>query len=137
MVLHVGVHALRSRWGQLRGSADKVAERGDASTSYLLLFYATECAIKERVLSRRGQRDTSALETTHDLRKLAKELCLPRSVSDHLAGLDRCRVTAHGGGRVALADLHQAWRYGAKLNEDDEKKAQASLLALIAWCEQD
>lgn len=137
MVLHVGVHALRSRRGQLRGSADKVAACGDASTSYLLLFYATECAIKERVLSRRGQRDTSALETTHDLRKLAKELCLPRSVSDHLAGLDRCRMTAHGGGTVALADLHQAWRYGAKLNEEDEKKAHASLQALITWCEQD
>lgn len=137
MVLHVGVHALRSRRGQLRGSAGKVAECGDASTSYLLLFYATECAIKERVLSRRGQRNTSGLEPTHDLRKLAKELCLPRSVSEHLASLDRCRISAQGAGKVALADLHQAWRYGTKLNEEDEKNAHASLHALIAWCEQD
>ncbi|WP_165906286.1 hypothetical protein [Streptomyces sp. Z26] len=38
---------------------------------------------------------------------------------------------------IALADLHQAWRYGAKLDASDEKAAQEALRALISWCEQD
>jgi hypothetical protein len=40
-------------------------------------------------------------------------------------------------GSVGLADLHQAWRYGAKLDAADEKQAQEALRALINWCEQD
>lgn len=38
---------------------------------------------------------------------------------------------------MALADLHEAWRYGAKLNAVDEKEAFAALRALITWCEHD
>jgi hypothetical protein len=140
MVLQVGAKALRRRRDELRGSADSVESHdgpGDSATVGLLLFYAAECGVKERLLIRRGQRDTTALEPTHDLRKLAKDLNLPRALGNRLDRLQSCRLHAPTAGTVALADLHQAWRYGAKLDMADEKQAQEALRALINWCEQD
>ncbi|GAA0538679.1 hypothetical protein GCM10011581_05750 [Saccharopolyspora subtropica] len=137
MVLHVGKKPLRSRRDQLRASADRVHGTRDAATVCLLLFYAAECGLKERLLDRGGHSDTSALENTHDLRKLAKDLRLPRMVSKHLERLQRCRLHRSRRNTVDVAELHQAWRYGAKLDAADEKEADAALRALISWCEQD
>lgn len=140
MVLRVGARALRKRRDQLRDFAESMSGRGapgDGATICLLLFYAAECGLKERLLVRRGQRDSSAVEPTHDLRRLAKELRLPRAVNGRLDRLQNCRLDASSGACVALADLHQAWRYGARLDARDEKEALETLLALISWCEQD
>ncbi|SPE49543.1 hypothetical protein SNS2_1230 [Streptomyces netropsis] len=121
----------------MRGSADAVAGTGDAATACLLLFYAAECGLKERLLARRGLRDSSGLEPTHDLRKLAKDLGLPRTIGARLKRLQSCRLHPPTRGSVTLADLHQAWRYGAKLDAADEKEAHETLRTLITWCEQD
>lgn len=137
MVLPVGMKALRKRRVQLRNSAELINESDDVSTACLLLFYAAECGLKERILKRRGQHDTSALQPTHDLRALAKELRLPRTVDQRLQRLRSCRLHPPTRGAVAIADLHQAWRYGAKLHAADEKEAHAALNDLIDWCEQD
>ncbi|GAA4822638.1 hypothetical protein [Streptomyces ziwulingensis] len=138
MVLQVGGKALRKRRDELKASAEAVEARGkDTATVGLLLFYAAECGLKERLLFRRGLRDSGGLEPTHDLRKLAKELNLPRALDDVLKQLGRCRLHGPGGASVALADLHQAWRYGAKLDGAGEKEAKAALQALIKWCERD
>lgn len=137
MVLQVGMKALKGRRVQLRRSADAIDGSGDSPTVCLLLFYAAECGLKERLLKRRGQRDSSALEPTHDLRDLAKELRLPPSVSRRLERLQSCRLHQPTRGSVALADLHQAWRYGAKLHGEDEKAALEALRELLDWCEQD
>ncbi|MFF9277746.1 hypothetical protein [Streptomyces griseosporeus] len=140
MVLQVGVKALQRRRDQLRDSAESVDSNsaiGDVATVCLLLFYAAECGLKERLLVRQGHRDSAALEATHDLRKLAKELRLPRVIGARLDRLQSCKMHPPTRGSVALADLHQAWRYGAKLDSADEKEAQDALRALISWCEQD
>ncbi|MEU1040392.1 hypothetical protein ACFYP4_04120 [Streptomyces sp. NPDC005551] len=137
MVLPVGVHALRKRRAELRASADAVSGRGDGASCGLLLFYAAECGLKERLLVRRGQRDTTALEPTHDLRALAKELNLPRAIDVVLNRLQSCRLGGPDAGTLALSELHQAWRYGARLHAEDEKKAQELLRGLIDWCEND
>ncbi len=140
MVLQVGAKALKRRRDELKVSAESVEAHGkgeDAATVGLLLFYAAECGLKERLLIRRGLRDTSALEPTHDLRKLAKELRLPRALDDVLSMLRSCRLHAPAGASVALAELHQAWRYGAKLDGTDEIAAKEALRALIKWCERD
>ncbi|MEV6615665.1 hypothetical protein AB0N31_17740 [Streptomyces sp. NPDC051051] len=140
MVLQVGAKALKKRRDELTVSAESVEAHGkgeDAATVGLLLFYAAECGLKERLLFRRGLRDTAALEPTHDLRKLAKELRLPRALDDLLNRLRSCRLHTPAGASVALADLHQAWRYGAKLDGTDEKEAKEALRALIKWCERD
>lgn len=138
MVLQVGVKALKKRRDELKASAESLVAHGtDAATAGLLLFYAAECGLKERLLFRRGARDSGALEPTHDLRKLAKELNLPRALDEVLRQLKNCRLHGSGGASIALADLHQAWRYGAKLDGTDEKEATEALRALIKWCEQD
>lgn len=140
MVLQVGVKALKQRRSELRVSADSVQQhnsQGDDATVGLLLFYAAECGLKERLLFRRAQRDTTALEPTHDLRLLAKELRLSRPLSDRLDRIQNCRLHAPGNKAVCLSDLHQAWRYGVKVHASDEKEAQTALRALITWCEQD
>ncbi|MFJ2199615.1 hypothetical protein ACWGK6_40090 [Streptomyces violaceusniger] len=140
MVLHVGVKDLRRRRDELRGSAESIeaqGELGDLATVGLLLFYSAECGMKERLLIRQKLRGTESLDPTHDLRKLAKDLNLPRTLATRLDRLQSCRRHASARGAVSLADLHQAWRYGAKLDEADEKEAQEALRALIKWCERD
>ncbi|MGW3012283.1 hypothetical protein ACWC9R_26115 [Streptomyces sp. NPDC001219] len=140
MVLQVGAKALRKRRTELRDSAESVGAGGalgDLATVGLLLFYAAECGLKERLLTRQGHRDTAALMPTHDLRKLAKELRLPPALGARLEGLQSCRLRVPARGSVALADLHQAWRYGATLDAADEKEAQEALRALITWSERD
>lgn len=140
MVLRVGVKALKARRGQLRDSANSIDSTdlpSDVATTGLLLFYAAECGLKERLLVRRGLRDSSSLEPTHDLRQLAKELRLPAVIDTRLARLQSCRLHPPTHGSVALTDLHQAWRYGARLSSSDEHEAQEALRALISWCEQD
>jgi hypothetical protein len=136
MVLHVSARSLRRRRDQLRASADKLLAN-DPSTAYLLLFYAAECGLKERLIRRCNGRDTSVVEATHDLRKLAKLLRLPGSIGDQLDRLHTCRLDPAKRGSVPLPELHQAWRYGAKLDTTDEERAQSALRALITWCEQD
>ncbi|MFI9594317.1 hypothetical protein [Nonomuraea sp. NPDC052265] len=84
---------------------------------------------------RGAHRDSSAVETTHDLRKLAKDLGMPRTLGDHLDRVQTCRLATQNS--VAFSELHQVWRYGAKLEDKDEQEAQAALRALITWCEQD
>ncbi|MFF7815925.1 hypothetical protein ACFZCF_28960 [Streptomyces sp. NPDC007945] len=138
------------RVGQLRKSRERLSERaevsvqqGDAATGGLLLFYAAECGLKAEIIDRvYGARDTSKLPTdlrTHDLRRLAKELGLPGGLGD---AVRRCRRvkqgTVQGTGRhvqqgtyVGPAELHEAWRYGADLNADDEKTALEALRALV------
>lgn len=138
MALDVGKKSLRKRRDQLRISADKVDATDDAATVCMLLFYAAECGLKERLLDRGGHGDTSALKNTHDLRTLAKELRLSKVVWKNVERLQRCRL--HRGQRsdtVDAAELHQAWRYGAKLDATDEKEVDAALRALISWCERD
>lgn len=140
MVIQVGAKALRKRRDQLRDSAESIESNAtpvDVATVCLLLFYAAECGLKERLLDRRGSRDSAALETTHDLRKLAKELRLPRAMGARLDRLQSCKMRSATHGPISLADLHQAWRYGAKLDSADEKEAQEALRALISWCERD
>ncbi len=124
----------------MRDSADAISSDsglGDVATVCLLLFYATECGLKERLLVRHGHRDSSLLEPTHDLRRLAKQLGLPRALGARLDRLQSCKLHPSTRGTLALADLHQAWRYGARLDAADEKEAQDALRALISWCEQD
>lgn len=134
----VGKKALRARSAKLRESAESVEKSGDdPATVYLLLFYAAECGLKERLLTRRGQWDSSCLDPTHDLRALAKDLGLPRVLAKNLRRSQTCRLQQPAGATIALKELHQAWRYGAKLQPDDEGRADEMLRALIAWCEQD
>jgi len=106
-------------------------------SSRLLLFYAVECGLKADPLRRRKLRHSGELPAElhhHDLRALAKELRLPDS------GLRGCRAHGRGGPRqddgatVAIDDLHQAWRYGARLEAGCEQEVVAALRRLCERC---
>ncbi|QGV79921.1 hypothetical protein [Streptomyces ficellus] len=135
------------RVGQLRRSRDRLsargeetAELGDLATAGLLLFYAAECGLKAEILVRVCRsRDTTGLPEdlrTHNLRSLAKALGLPAGVAE---ATERCRRIMQGSlgeagqrnGWVGPSELHEAWRYGADLDPDDEKRAVLALRALI------
>lgn len=138
MVVHVSGKALRRRRDDMSDSARVLTESAcDEATACLLLFYAAECGLKERVLARGNHRDTSGLEPTHDLRRLAKDLRLPPNLSSHLTRLQQCRRNngkPNDASALPIHELHQAWRYGAKLRENDQENAQKALSELIKWC---
>jgi hypothetical protein len=102
----------------------------------LLTAYSVECGLKAAVLGKNGFNARSTAELpeelrTHDLRALAKQLLVPMPKGRELAG---CRRRHDPGATVAPQELHEAWRYGAALNEEDEKAVDAALGQLSAWC---
>lgn len=71
-------------------------------------------------MRRRNLRSTSQLDgkyLTHDFRELAKELRIAKCVYEGLEG--RRRRHADHSAPIAAKDLHQAWRYGVRLDEND------------------
>lgn len=134
------------RVGQLRRSRDRLSARGeetaaqgDLATAGLMLFYAAECGLKAEILVSVRARDTTGLPEdlrTHNLRSLAKALGLPPTAAQ---AVERCRRIMQGSlgetgqrnGWVGPSELHEAWRYGADLDPDDEKRAVQALRHLI------
>lgn len=102
----------------------------------LLAFYSVECGLKAAILGKNGisARSTEALPPdlrTHDLRRLAKQLGI---VVKHDRQLIGCRRRYDTGANVSPHELHEAWRYGATLNQEDEKLVDAALANLSDWC---
>jgi hypothetical protein len=96
----------------------------------LLLFYAVECGLKAAWWTRNRLRDTSEIESHlkeggHDLIFWAKKLYLPAAITGGSASI-RLRSS---GTRLDVRLAHQAWRYGADVEPDDEA-------ALGTWLEQ-
>jgi hypothetical protein len=132
MAVEVGVRDLVRSYAVLRDSATAQVN----SASRLLQFYSVECGLKAAILgkngsSARGTQDLRDDLRTHDLRTLAKELRLGASVAKDLVG---CRRRHDPRERVEPHQLHEAWRYGAALQEDDEKAADGVLSQLSEWC---
>lgn len=108
----------------------------DSSATRLLQFYSVECGLKAAILGKNGAnaRSTGDLPKelrTHDLRALAKALKLGAPLIRQLAS---CRRRHDDQSKVEQHQLHEAWRYGAALNEDDEKVADSALSGLSEWC---
>jgi hypothetical protein len=135
MGVEVGVGDLVRSYVALRdGAAGQ-----DGSAGRLLLFYSVECGLKAAILGKnganaRGTGDLPAELRTHDLRALAKELNLGASAIRQLVG---CRRRHDERSKVEHHQLHEAWRYGAALDEDDEKAADAALGGLSEWCREE
>lgn len=130
MSIDVGVHALRESFVLLR----RTGESGDNVASYLLRFYAVECGLKAALLLRIKARSTAQLPErlrTHDLRALAAELRLPPGSTQ---GISSCALHNAGSQPVEPHQVHEAWRYGARLSASAEKQFVAGLDLLIAWC---
>jgi HEPN domain-containing protein len=132
VAVDVGVRCLEQNLVQHQANADAL---GEVQAAYLLLFYAVECGMKAAVLRRvkgRGTNDLDGPLRTHDLSRLAKELRLSADINTKLV---RCRRP--GADYVEHHELHEAWRYGAKLDPQHEAHAVAGLRELAKWCGQE
>jgi hypothetical protein len=134
MALDVSVSDLVRSYASLRDAADQTVV---GPGGRLLLFYSTECGLKAAYLGKHGIRaqDTRSLPQdlrNHDLRRLAKALRIGRPGLD--AGLSACRRRQSHHHPVDHHELHEAWRYGAPLHTDDEKRAVRALEILSDWC---
>jgi hypothetical protein len=132
VAVDVGVGDLVRSYVRLREAAGNAAE----GSAYLLLFYSVECGLKAAYLGKRGIRARGTQDLpmelrNHDLRRLVKALRLDGSVS---RSLEACRRRNRDDLKVDHQHLHQAWRYGAALNEDDEQQAVSALSGLREWC---
>lgn len=132
MGVNVGPAALLANRDRLAKWGEQIAD-DQRDVACLLLFYAAECGLKAELLRRTGSRDSASLERSHDLRSLARALNVPHSV---MIGLTDCRARRDVNQRVPIRELHEAWRYGARLDPSDEKKALVALRSLISWCQQ-
>ncbi len=108
---------LKRAWSELQAASDQ-HPRGNVHR--LLLVYAIECGLKAAWLKRENRTlfEVSDIDRTgHDLSEIIKELRLGAALSPsfHLSDvLDRRRnVISRKSNRVDT--LHQAWRYGGKL----------------------
>ncbi|MDA8370762.1 MAG: hypothetical protein M0026_12985 [Nocardiopsaceae bacterium] len=129
MAIDVSVPSLKAAYVTHRDTAEDL---GSGVSACLLRFYAVECALKAALLRRENKRSTADLEKrdrSHDIRALAIRLKLPRHEIDSLVN---CRLKPDGR-PVASAELHEAWRYGAALQDEDQKRMEAALLALLTW----
>lgn len=134
MAVNVGVRELQS---SAKRHANVASGLGVSPSSSLLLVYAAECGLKAALMKRSNIRDTSSLDEdfrTHSLRKLAKELRLPASIS--VSSL-RCGEKNDRKSFVEDHELHQAWRYGRDLRTDDEARANEVLTSLLDWCDKE
>ena len=130
MSIDVGVHALRGSFVSLR----KTAEHGDDVGHHLLRFYAAECGLKAALLTRMKARSTEQLPESlrsHDLRALAAALRLPAAST---RGISSCALQNATSQPAQPHQVHEAWRYGARLSASAEKQFVAGLDSLIAWC---
>jgi hypothetical protein len=118
---------------------DRAVVKPDGAPRYLLRYYAVECGLKSAILRRRRLRSTEQLDPdlrSHDLTKLAKEL---RLAPDAYADTRPCRRPSAVDGRavVPASAVHEAWRYGARLDERDEARFVNGLAVLSRWCREE
>jgi len=126
----VGVLALRGNFHLLHRASQSSNDVG----AYLLRFYAVECGLKAALLLRSNARSTKQLPAhlrNHDLRALASALKLPPAT---LSGIAPCGRHDAQQAPVEPHQVHEAWRYGARLVPDAEKTFVTGLDSLIAWC---
>ncbi|KAB1153075.1 hypothetical protein F6X68_14890 [Micromonospora sp. AMSO12t] len=132
MPLTVSLRELTNSYVRLRDAA----ETSPPPVSHLLRFYSVECGLKVLALKDRNVSSTAQQQEliTHDLRQLAKTLKLSASAYRNLMS---CQRPAKGGFShppVAAKQLHEAWRYGAELDPEDEKRTVAGLTTLGQLC---
>jgi hypothetical protein len=134
-MVHVGETSLRQSFHAHRG----VADDGQQPSHYLLLFYAAECALKLTYLRRNRLRTTDCIrdptlltEAGHDLPRWLKELRAPASIT---GGVHHFRP-AKEGSAMGVAHAHQAWRYGYRMNAEDEQQLVKWLRSVCDWAEE-
>lgn len=126
--------ALRRRADELRDAAERQFE-DDPDTAALLLFYAAECGLKSIYMIQNNLKNTgetrgsarSARSFVHEIVVLADALRVPRSAY----GPHPTLVVTRSGLTIEVSSLHQAWRYGERVN--NTPLIYQWLLRIVEW----
>ncbi len=119
-MIHVRLHDIEKAYRQHKRIAN--SENNDFTHSHkMVLFYAVECGLKALFMKQKNLTKTDQLVSSqifarkfgHDLNLLSKELDLK---------LGFPQVKTKDNIQIDSKDVHQAWRYGRELDDDDEKK---------------
>jgi hypothetical protein len=114
--IHAGINELKASHVNLNAAA----KNNQGPPAHLLLFYAAECVLKYAQLRRRNLLTTDRLgDLDHDFGALIKDLKLPASALGSVPALHLSRGQNES---CPPSSAHQAWRYGVRINADDEAK---------------
>ena len=96
----------------------------DLASKGILLFYAAECGLKAIYMSRNNLRmasDTNSVAVRaasdfgHHLDELIRQLKISTADVPHTPG----KITMSNGQLLSVGQVHEAWRYGGKISEED------------------
>lgn len=127
--------ALRRRSEELGVSAAREVEH-DIDAAALLLFYAVECGLKSAYMLQNNLKYTddsrgvaaSARSFIHNIEALVQALNISRSS----IGPTPKAIIIRSGLSITSSMLHQAWRYGEKVQNTDT--IYEWLVSLLDWC---
>ena len=127
--------ALRRRSEELFASAER-EKLHDSDSAALLLFYAAECGLKSVYMLQNNLKYTdevrggarSARSFSHNIVALIQALNISRSSVQPAPEVVTVRLGLNG----TLAVLHEAWRYGEKIQGTDA--IYDWLKSLLEWC---
>jgi len=119
-------------FGQLRKAFEahwKIGQENYGQSCYLLKFYSVECGLKSMYIHKYDKSHKISSEEIPDLRhkldQWIKELNIPASQIGQPPGF----TIRHGGitePKRNIERIHEAWRYGVAVDQDDE-------IAILNW----
>lgn len=127
--------ALRRRSEELFASAER-EKLHDPDSAALLLFYAAECGLKSTYMLQNNLKYTdeargsarSARSFSHNIVALIHALNISRASVKPVPAVVTVRLGLNGTPAV----LHEAWRYGEKIQ--DTNAIYDWLKSLLEWC---
>ncbi len=113
-----------------RDMLNKFNSKAWSKTHYMVLFYTLECGLKAFYMKQNRSTNTnttdnwknSAASYGHDLNKLLKDLHLTPSIP---------KAHTPNGTQVDVQELHEVWRYGVELKQDDENRCIGILKEIL------
>lgn len=131
-MIHAGFNELKRAFlVHSNASVDK-----DSLSYHLLLFYAVESGLKSIYLRWNKIFTTEKIidekfTKSHNLSEWVQKLYLPASVSGPCPGFKLTRNNKQES--YDASQVHQAWRYGIKIDENDQQKLFKWLDTISAW----
>ncbi|MBW4616907.1 MAG: hypothetical protein KME21_27420 [Desmonostoc vinosum HA7617-LM4] len=135
-IIHLGVSELRQSFHAHLGS-DQIQDNKSPS-SHLLIFYAVECGLKSIWLKRNKLNSTAKIQDQSVLTKDGHNITVwlkKLGISAQSLGSNKIPGfrLERGGSSWDVGKAHQAWRYGVRMEFQDEKVLVEWLDSLCNW----
>lgn len=135
-MIHVGVSELKQSFNAHYTIVK--AQNFQSASFHLLIFYAVECGLKSIWLKRNNLRSTEQIRDQTLLTKDGHNFGVwIRKLGISAAALKNNKIPgfhlARGGSNWDAGKAHQAWRYGAKMEPQNEKILVEWLENLCSW----